>query len=63
MPGWNPAEMRFLIVIKQHKEFITDNMGISADIMDILNLRSHPLMVSLGVPYRIDFNSFIPKPS
>jgi glutamine kinase len=70
MPDWNPAEMIGVrphpLALSLYKEIITDNIwAYQRDNYGYRNLRSFPLMVSLGgLPYidvRVDFNSFIPK--
>lgn len=69
MPDWNPAEIVGIrprpLALSLYKELVTDNIwAYQRDNYGYRNLRSFPLLVSLGgLPYidvRVSFNSFIP---
>ena len=70
MPDWNPAEIIGIrprqLALSLYKELVTDNVwAYQRNNYGYKNLRSFPLLVSLGgMPYidvRVSFNSFIPK--
>jgi len=70
MPDWNPAEMIGIrpkpLALSLYKELITDSVwAYQRNNYGYRNLRSCPLMISMGgIPFidvRASFNSFVPK--
>jgi len=70
MPDWNPAEIIGLrprpLALSLYKDLVTDSIwAYQRSNYGYKNLRSFPLLISLGgIPYidvRVSFNSFLPR--
>ncbi len=70
MPDWNPAEIIGIrprpLALSLYKELVTDSIwAYQRNNYGYKNLRSFPLLISLGgIPYidvRVSFNSFLPR--